>query len=96
MRAVISRPATGWHGEASVQNLSLGGACITLLEALPEAERVVVSLLAPSLWDPLAIPARVAWVHPATPDEPVIAGLAFEPKDPLGVFALFELVSTLP
>jgi hypothetical protein len=96
LRAVISQPASGWHGEASVYNLSLGGAGVTLSEALPEGERVAVSFLAPSLWDPLTLPARVAWIRAATPQEPTTAGLAFEPKDPLSVLALFELVSTLP
>jgi hypothetical protein len=96
LRAVISQPASGWHGEASVHNLSLGGAGVTLSEALPEGERVAVSFLAPSLWDPLTLPARVAWIRAATPQEPTTAGLAFEPKDPLSVLALFELVSTLP
>jgi PilZ domain-containing protein len=95
LRAVILQPVSGWHGEASVYNLSLGGAGVTLPEALPEGEHLAVSFLAPSLWDPLTIPARIAWVHPATPHEPTTAGLAFEPKDPLSVFALFELVSTL-
>jgi hypothetical protein len=79
-----------------VRDLSLGGAGVSLLEVLPQADRVVVSFLAPSLWDPLAIPARVAWVNPANANELLTAGLAFEPKDPLSVFALFELISTLP
>jgi hypothetical protein len=79
-----------------VRDLSLGGAGVSLPEILPAGDRVVVSFLAPNLWDPLAIPARVAWVRAATQREPVTAGLAFEPKDPLSVFALFELLSTLP
>jgi hypothetical protein len=56
----------------------------------------MVSFLAPSLWDPLALPARVAWVKASSASQLARAGLAFEPKDPLGVFALFELVSSLP
>jgi hypothetical protein len=74
----------------------LGGTGLTLFEALQKGDYVVVSFLAPSLWDPLVIPARIAWVRPATSLEPVSAGLAFEPRDPLTVFALFELLSTLP
>jgi PilZ domain len=96
LRAVLSRPASNWHREASVHDLSLGGAGLTLPEALPQGERVTVSFLAPSLWDPLALPARVVWFSPATSGGQARAGLAFEPKEPLGVFALFELVSSLP
>ena len=67
-----------------------------LAEALPRGDRGVVSFLAASLWDPLALPARVAWSKAATAEGPPIAGVLFEPKDPSGVFALFELVSGLP
>jgi hypothetical protein len=95
LRAVISLSASGWHGEATVHDLSLGGAGVSLGDALQPGGRVVVSFLAPSLWDPLAIPARVAWVRPATGNDPTTAGLLFEPKDPVTVFALFELISTL-
>jgi hypothetical protein len=79
-----------------VCDLSLGGAGLTLFEPLQEGDHVAVSFLAPSLWDPLVIPARVAWVRSAASQEPVATGLAFEPRDPLTVFALFELLSTLP
>ena len=94
LRAMISLPS-GWRGEATVRDLSLGGVGLTLSEPLRAGDRVIVSFLAPSLWDPLAIPARVAWVGPPTPQGRLQTGLAFEPKDPMGVFALFELLSTL-
>jgi hypothetical protein len=96
LRATLSRPGSTWYREASVRDLSLGGARLFLSESLPLGDRVVVSFLAASLWDPLALPARVAWSKPATAEQPFIAGVAFEPKDPSGVFALFELVSGLP
>jgi len=75
--------------------LSLGGVSLTLTEPLRIGDRVTVAFLAPTLWDPLALPARVAWVRSATATEAVALGLAFEPQDPASVVALFELVSTL-
>jgi hypothetical protein len=96
LRAVLSRPADNWQREARVHDLSLGGAGVAVHEALAQGERMTVSFLAPSLWDPLALPARVAWVRTPKEGELARAGLAFEPKDPAFVFALFELVSSLP
>jgi hypothetical protein len=94
VRAVVARPKAAWQRDATVHDLSLGGASLTLPGSLALGDEVVVSFFAPSLWDPLALPARVAWVR-VTPEGGVTAGLAFEPRDPSAVFALFELVSTV-
>jgi hypothetical protein len=95
LRAVVARPDTKWQRDAHVHDLSLGGASLSLGDSLHVGDCVTVSFLAPSLWDPLVLPARIAWVRPATSTDPVTAGLSFEPGDPASVFALFELVSTL-
>lgn len=95
LRGVIARPDTRWQREALVHDLSLGGASVSLSEPMHVGDRVTVSFLAPTRWDPLALPARVAWVRQATSADPFAAGLAFEPGDPASVLALFELVSTL-
>ncbi len=76
-------------------DLGMGGARILVDGSLSAGEEVAISFLAPSLWDPLALLARVAWVKPGERDGQTLAGLAFEPRDVMGVFALFELVSTL-
>jgi hypothetical protein len=94
LRAVIARPKTGWQRDATVHDLCLGGASMTLPGMLEPGDRVVVSFFAASLWDPLALPARVVWVRPGK-EGSVMAGLAFEPDDPTAVFALFELVTTV-
>jgi hypothetical protein len=95
LHAVVARPDTGWRRDAHVHDLSLGGAQVSLTDPLRVGDRVTVSFLAPSLWDPLALPARVAWVRQTAPTDAVAAGLAFEPADAASVLALFELVSTL-
>ncbi len=75
-------------------NLGMGGACVSVAEGMTPGERVSISFSAPSLWDPLALPARVAWAF-AEEGAAVHAGLAFEPTDASSVFALFELVTSL-
>ena len=95
LRVVVWHPRAGWQREAEVTNLGFGGTCVWLTEPLAVGDKVTVSFVAPTLWDPLALPGRVAWVGPATRIETGRAGVAFEPKDPAAVFALFELMGTL-
>ena len=66
-----------------------------LSETLAVGDRITLSLVAPTLWDPLTIPGRVAWLGPPTRLEPGRAGVAFEPQDAASMFALFELMAAL-
>jgi hypothetical protein len=95
IRATVAHARTGWQGEAQVLNLGMGGACVLVPEALQLGDAVHVSFTAPTLWDPLAFSARVAWTLPPNGIEPPRAGLAFEPTDAAATLALFELVATL-
>ena len=95
LRGVLWYPRAGWQREVDVADLGLGGACVRLMDALATGEKVTLSLVTPTLWDPVAIPGRVAWVGPATRLEPGRAGIAFEPKEAAAVYALFELMGTL-
>ncbi len=95
LRAVVTHAREGWQREAQVVNLGLGGACVKLEGPLVSGDRVSISFLAPSLWDPLALPARVAWAAGPSHRDPSLAGLSFEPPDAAAVYALFELVATL-
>ena len=78
-----------------MSDLGLGGACVRLMEPLAVGENITLSFVAPTLWDPLPLPGRVAWIGPATRLEPARAGVAFEPNEPTAIFALFELMGTL-
>ena len=78
-----------------MSDLGFGGACVRLSEPLTVGDKVRISFVAPTLWDPLAIPGRVAWIGAATYLEPARAGIAFEPKEGPAMFALFELLGTL-
>jgi len=95
LRAVLAQPANGWQRDAGVLDLSLGGAKLSFHGRLAVGEKLVVSFFSALLWDPLALPARVAWVLDGKDPGIVWMGVAFEPTDPSSVFALFELVSTV-
>jgi Tfp pilus assembly protein PilZ len=86
----------GWQRYASVENLGLGGARVLVEERLSPGDAVTLSFTAPTLWDPLILRARVAWIAPpGAAGTPRRAGVAFEHKNPDAVFALYELIATL-
>jgi hypothetical protein len=91
----VSHPRAGWERDADVFDIGLGGACISASEPLGEGDRVSVAFVAPSLWDPLLIPARIAWYRPGRGLTPARAGVAFDHLSGPAVMALFELVGTL-
>jgi Tfp pilus assembly protein PilZ len=95
LRVVVWHPHAGWQSEADVLNLGLGGACVSLGETPAVGDRVTVAFVTPTLWDPLQLAARVAWIGPATRVEAARAGLAFEPREQGTLYALYELMSTL-
>jgi PilZ domain len=92
LRALLTHVQHGWQRQVAVENVGLGGACVVVDEPLAPGDTVTLSFTAPTLWDPLVLRARVAWI--ATTDAKR-AGLAFDHKSADGVFALYELISTL-
>jgi hypothetical protein len=101
LRALATHVQAGWQRQASVEDIGLGGARVALDERVAPGEWLTLSFTAPTLWDPLVLRARVAWVAAAsdisgsTPGPPWRAGLAFEHKMADAVFALYELIVTL-
>lgn len=91
---------------ARVRDLGLGGACIELgpptgaasllaADALPVVEReaqVILEVTAPTLWDPLTLPGRIAWVRHGAAPRPTRVGVRFEHREPGALFALFQLL----
>ncbi|HEY6464126.1 MAG TPA: PilZ domain-containing protein [Polyangiaceae bacterium] len=97
LRALLTHVQAGWQRYVAIDNLGLGGARVVALDAavsLAVADAVTLSFTAPSLWDPLVLRARVAWV---SREEQGHVGLAFEHRTDAGdaVFALYELIVTL-
>jgi hypothetical protein len=100
--ATVAHADAGWSADARVHNVGLGGACIELAQPLVVGDRIVLGFMAPTLWDPLHIRARVAWVLPGGSDVAgnrqaalTRCGASFEHADGSSVLALFELIGTL-
>jgi hypothetical protein len=74
-------------------DVGLGGACCeTGRELLACGTSLTVDIEAPTLWDPLRLPASVVWSQRATARKPARAGLRFEHHDATLLYALFELL----
>ena len=74
---------------ARLIDVGFGGAGLLLNEPLEAEAEVELVLHAPNRWDPLILPARVAW---ATREGR--AGLAFRPRDDRDALAIFEMLGT--
>jgi PilZ domain len=95
----------GWQHQATVENIGLGGARIAASVdwSLAQGDAVTLSFTAPTLWDPLVLGGRVAWVTGPAGTAMTgaqlggarAAGVAFDHRATDGVFALYELIVTL-
>jgi hypothetical protein len=87
----------GRTGESvRIRDLGLGGACVELGDRaapLRPDSSVTLEVTAPTLWDPLVLRGRVAWVRPGREDQPTKAGVRFEHTEQSGIFALFQLLT---
>ena len=86
LAAVLAHRDRGWQRDVIVFDLGLGGACVESSDVLGVGDRVQVSFVTADRWDPLQIPARVAWTSQAR------AGLAFEYSSPESTWGIFELL----
>jgi hypothetical protein len=93
LRVLVTHVEAGWQRHAPVENIGLGGARLLVDERLSTGDGVTLSFTAPTLWDPLVLRARVAWVAPGDP--PYRAGVAFDHKSADAVLALQELIGTM-
>jgi hypothetical protein len=92
LRALVTSDKQGWKRHAPVENMGLGGARMLVDENLAPGDAVILAFTAPTLWDPLVLHARVAWVGSGKP--PYAAGVAFDHTSADAVLALYELIST--
>jgi hypothetical protein len=84
--------------EVRVRDLGLGGACIEISEApaggtgVEREVAVTIEVMAPTLWDPLLLSGKIAWVRRGGQGRPLRAGVRFEHRDPSALYALFQLL----
>ena len=97
--AAMLRDRTGNVAQGvRIKNLGLGGACVEISEALQSAgldleSSVTIEVTAPTLWDPLALRGKIAWVRRGAQGRTVRAGVRFEHREASALFALFQLLS---
>lgn len=98
----------GFSRVARVRDLGLGGVCLEIGEptgsesllggdargaaGIEREAAVTVEVMAPTLWDPLLLGGRIAWVRRGVAGRPTRAGVRFEHRDPASLFALFQLL----
>lgn len=97
-RRPVRLPASLRQGDgaivpALVVDLSLSGACLELPDPPPQGNALLVELIAPTLWDPLPLRARVVWARPGAGRAPGRAGVRFSHEDSPHLFALFEVLA---
>lgn len=94
------RARDGRVSDVAIRDLGLGGACVELVESgradapLEREVSVTLELTTPSLWDPLLVRGKVAWVRRSAQGRAGRAGIRFEHRDAATVYALFRLLSS--
>lgn len=84
---VVLRVARG-ERRARLTDIGLGGAGLRLEEPLTVGAEVEIVLHAPTRWEPLVLPATVAWAKGNR------AGLSFRPTADRDVYDLFQMLGT--
>lgn len=79
-----------WRRPARIIDLSLGGARLATDAEVPAGAAVRLSVESPNRWDPLELPARVAWTHGGERGNEL--GLCFEPSPAL-IRGLIDLLA---
>lgn len=91
LSATLRHRAGSWRKRARVVDLSLGGVCLETSEPVEPGIRVTVEVLVPTLWDPLVLEGRVAWVRRRNED--VRMGIELQHRATGPLFALVELLA---
>jgi hypothetical protein len=95
----------GTERQAAIVDLSLAGAGLETDAPLLPGDRLEIALMTPTRWDPIVLPAQVAWAAPARdrgevdalgrPRSVARAGVAFQYPDRDAVLAVFEMLAAL-
>ena len=83
----------GWSQDVRVIDLGLGGARLSLVQAIPRGTALELAITAPQLWDALVIHAEVVWVA-IQDDAHARIGVKFKHSSGAILRALTELLDT--
>lgn len=109
LHALATHARAGWERYVLVEDVGIGGACIAVDDPLEPGDSLTLSVTGPTLWDPLLLRGRVAWVEtsaslrereelfPSSSPRPGArhAGLTLEHRSRDDVLAWCELIATL-
>ena len=94
-RVTLAAHITGQESQEVIPclllDLGMGGAQVSCSDSFPEGALASLTLTAPFLWEPFALPVRVAWVR-SEPDDRTILGLQFQPQTGAQLLVLAELL----
>jgi hypothetical protein len=90
LSAVVSRGDGTWKRPARLLDLGLGGACMEMLEAVPNGTAISLAVEAPHLWDPLFLEGEIVWLH--TADGAARLGVRFHHRSGRTLRTLTELL----
>jgi hypothetical protein len=94
IHAQVSHTTAGWERSLRVIDLALGGACLELMDDVAVGEVLRVSFITPDRWDPLVIPARVAWIEVGADGVVKKGGVEFEQTSSESAVALLLLIGS--
>lgn len=60
--------------------------------ALEREATITIEVMAPTLWDPLILSGRIAWIRRSGQGRGARAGLRFEHREASAIYALFQLL----
>lgn len=97
-------PGSALEKAGRIADLGMGGAFVQSERPPAIGTAIVLTLQAPTAWDPLELPAEVRWVHEGDDDEAADGaappglgrgfGLKFRALAPTQAAALYELLSS--
>ena len=90
LSAIVTRGDGSWKRPARLIDLSLGGACMEMLEVVPNGTAISLSVEAPHRWDPLFLQGEVVWLQ--TLDGAARLGVRFSHRSGHTLRALIELL----
>jgi Tfp pilus assembly protein PilZ len=79
--------------DARLVDLGLEGACVELSIPVEVGDPVLLSVDLPGLWDPLSLPAVVAWTAPARAERQARAGVRFSTPSGPSLLLIANLIA---
>jgi Tfp pilus assembly protein PilZ len=81
--------------QAELIDLGMGGAFVCTETPAPIGTALVLTISAPTAWEPLEVNAEVRWLGDDSPDRPQGFGVHFLPMNSTEAAALYDLIQAI-